>query len=289
VFVDEESGRPVERAVFMVCKVKIQSIFALVLLIIFFCSREVSADSQPPNPVERFSVRVLRTIAHDTRNFTQGLVFHDGMLYESTGLKGHSTLQCMAAKDGIVLKKRSVPHVFAEGLALWDGYLIQLTWKGRKAFIYNRSDFSKIGSFDYATQGWGLTADSTHLIMSDGSDTIYFRNPDTFHVEKKIRVTMKGVPVHRINELEYAADMIFANVWHENYIIAIDPVTGMVKRVVDAAGLLRYLPPLGRESVLNGIAYDAFKETFYLTGKNWPLLFEVDFILENSPAAGIRQ
>ena len=259
------------------------SVITMVLwfMVIVSDQRVSLADSRQADAVQRFSVKIIRTIAHDRRNFTQGLLFHDKLLYESSGLTGRSTLQCISAKDGSVLKKRFVPHVFAEGLALWDESLIQLTWKGQKAFIFNRADFTRLGTFIYDTQGWGLTADSAHLIMSDGSDTLYFRNPDTFRVEREIQVTLKGAPVLYINELEYVDGRIFANVWRKNHIIIIDSFTGRVEGIVDAADLLSHMMPLGRESVLNGIAYDKSEGTFYLTGKQWPLIFEVELVPED--------
>ncbi len=208
----------------------------------------------------------------------QGLVFHQGLLYESTGLRGRSSLQCLDARDGGLIRKRKVRDVFAEGLTLWGDHLIQLTWKAGKAFVYRRDNFKRIGTFTYQTQGWGLTADDRHLVMSDGSDKIYFRDPQTFEIKRTIRVTLENAPVKAINELEYVNGRIFANVWHESYILIINPDNGVVWGLIDASKLLKKMPSMKRGSVLNGIAYDKKTESLYLTGKNWPWLFVVRLV-----------
>jgi glutamine cyclotransferase len=226
-------------------------------------------------PVKQYKVHIIRTLPHNTQSFTQGFLYHDGMLYESTGLYGQSSLQKIDAKTGHVLKKLSVPVVFAEGLARWNDRLIQLTWKSKTAFIYTVSDFLRIGAFRYNTEGWGLTADDRHLIMSDGTDVLYFRHPLTFATERTIRVTFEGTPLTRLNELEYIDGLIYANIWYENSIVQIDPAQGEVVGLIDATPLFRMLPPLHGDSVLNGIAYNDQTQTLYLTGKNWPTIFEV--------------
>jgi len=225
--------------------------------------------------VKRYTIRIVKTLPHDTHSFTQGLIYHDGMLYESTGLHDQSSLQKIDANTGIVQKVVPVSSIFAEGLARWENRLIQLTWKRKIAFIYTLSDFSQIGTFRYDTEGWGLTADERHLIMSDGTDVIYFRNPFSFETERMIQVTLGGKPLQRINELEYVNGLIYANIWYENYIVQIDPSQGEVVGYIDATPLLRVQPPLDQDSVLNGIAYNDETQTLYLTGKNWPAIFEV--------------
>ena len=155
--------------------------------------------------ISRLTVQVVASIAHNPRNFTQGLLYHRGKLYESTGLVGQSSLQRIDAETGKVEKNMAVPRVFAEGLALFENRLVQLTWRDKTAFVYDFPSFAKIGAFKYRTEGWGLTDDGRRLIMSDGSDTLFFRNPFSFAIERKIPVTLQGVPLRRINELEYAA------------------------------------------------------------------------------------
>ena len=233
--------------------------------------------------ISRLTVQVVASIAHDPRSFTQGLLYHRGKLYESTGLVGQSSLQRIDAQTGKVEKNMAVPGVFAEGLALFENRLVQLTWRDKTAFVYDFPSFSEIGAFKYRTEGWGLTADGRRLIMSDGSDTLFFRNPFSFAIERKIPVALQGAPLRRINELEYAEGKIYANVWQETYIVRIDPSNGMVDGVIDARPLFSHLSPpskqdIPRPGVLNGIAYNDDTKTFYLTGKNWPLIFEVELV-----------
>jgi glutamine cyclotransferase len=205
-------------------------------------------------------------------------VYHEGRLYESTGLHGRSSLQKIDAQTGEILAVLPVPEVFAEGLAYWNNRLIQLTWKSRLAFIYAMADFAPLGVFHYESEGWGLTADDHSLIMSDGTETLTFRNPQTFQVERTLRVTLEGEPLRSLNELEYIHGLIYANVWYESFIVQIDPDTGIVVGVIDASPLLKRLPALKSGSVLNGIAYDEQARRLYLTGKNWPDIFEVNLI-----------
>lgn len=258
-----------------------KTVYFLMTVAIFIALFKAYANNKPPEPLKQYSVKVIRSLPHDTQSFTQGFLFYNGKLYESTGLNGRSSLQRIDARTGLVEKKLFVPDVFAEGLARWENQLIQLTWRNRIAFIYKLSDFTKIGAIRYATEGWGLTADNRHLIMSDGSDKIYFRNPSTFKIEKVIHVKLNGISLHRINELEYVDGHIYANIWYRNFIAIIDPEDGKVVGNIDANTLFRKMPPLSKDSVLNGIAYDDIEKTFYLTGKLWPTIFEVDLIPKN--------
>lgn len=247
-------------------------LFTLFSLGMFACAKEAETTSIPT-----YTVHILRTLPHNPENFTQGFLYHAGKLYESTGLYGHSSLQELDALTGRVLRSVPAPDVFAEGLVLWQNRLIQLTWKRGVAYVYALDDFSRIGSFQYDTEGWGLTTDGTHLIMSDGSDTLSVRDPFTFQVIRRIQVTFQGRPVFDLNELEYIDGLIYANIWHERIIVQIDPVAGAVVGIIDAAPLFEQLPPLDDESVLNGIAYNPDTHTLYLTGKRWPTIFEVRF------------
>lgn len=239
---------------------------------------QASAASTASSPVTRYTVDVLHALPHHPQNFTQGLVYHEGMLYESTGLYGHSSLQKIDARTGEALRVLPVANVFAEGLARWDNRLIQLTWQEQIAFIYALADFSVAGMFRYHTEGWGLTADAQSLIMSDGTAFLTFRHPHTFEIERTLRVTLDGRPLRFLNELEYIHGLIYANVWHETFIAQIDPHNGHVVGIIDASPLLTLLPRLDSESVLNGIAYNDQAQTLYLTGKNWPTIFEVNLI-----------
>lgn len=225
--------------------------------------------------MQGYTVRIVRTLPHNPESFTQGLLYHEGFLYESTGLYGRSSLQKIDAMTGEVQQFLKVPGVFAEGLARWNNQLIQLTWKSQTAFIYAITDFSTLGTFRYHTEGWGLTTNEQHLIMSDGTDVLYFRDPQSFNIERSVRVTFEENPLYHLNELEYIHGLVYANVWYKTYIVQIDPGHGNVVGVIDARSLFRMLPPLSRGSVLNGIAYNPDTNTCYLTGKNWPTIFEV--------------
>ncbi len=227
-------------------------------------------------PVPVYGYEVVNTFPHDPEAFTQGLVFHDGALVESTGLEGHSTLRRVELQTGKVLQKMDVPrYYFAEGLTLFGGKLYQLTWKAEKGFVYDAQTLKKTGEFPYEGEGWGLTHDADSLILSDGSDQLRFIDPGNFKVRRTVNVSDGGRPVEELNELEYVRGEIFANVWHQNRVARIDPQTGRVKGWVDLAGLLRPGEATDPEAVLNGIAYDEAGDRLFVTGKLWPKLFEV--------------
>jgi len=225
------------------------------------------------------SYRVVNAYPHDSQAFTQGLIYLDGHLYESTGLNGRSTLREVDLESGRVLKEISLPQqYFAEGLTNWGSTLIQLTWKKNVAFVYDRATFRLLKTFHYPWEGWGLTQDGKHLIMSDGSETIHFLDPDTFKQERKIRVTDRGKPVQNLNELEYIHGEIYANVWMSNRIARISPSTGKVLGWIDLSGILPSVEVTGEGAVLNGIAYDAAHNRLFVTGKDWPRLFEIQVV-----------
>ncbi|HEX8500113.1 MAG TPA: glutaminyl-peptide cyclotransferase [Pyrinomonadaceae bacterium] len=234
-----------------------------------------NANSAPVQ-VPVYGYEVVNTFPHDAAAFTQGLVFHDGALVESTGIEGRSTLRRVELQTGKVLRKVDVPrYFFAEGLTLFGGKLYQLTWKGEKGFVYDPQSFQKSGEFPYEGEGWGLTHDADSLILSDGSDQIRFLDPDNFQVRRTINVSDRGRPVEELNELEYVKGEIYANVWHQDRVARIDPRTGQVKGWIDFAGLLRPGDTSDPEAVLNGIAYDERGDRLFVTGKLWPKLFEV--------------
>jgi glutaminyl-peptide cyclotransferase len=219
---------------------------------------------------------VVATFPHDPEAFTQGLVFHDGALVESTGLERHSTLRRVELQTGRVLQKVDVPpYFFAEGLTLFGGKLYQLTWKGEKGFVYDPETFQKSGEFAYTGEGWGLTHDADSLILSDGSDQLRFIDPKDFKVKRTISVSDRGRPIEELNELEYVKGEIYANVWHQDRVARIDPQTGRVLGWIDLSGLLRAGETTDPEAVLNGIAYDERGDRLFVTGKLWPKLFEV--------------
>jgi glutaminyl-peptide cyclotransferase len=215
---------------------------------------------------------------HDRSAFTQGLLLHEGTLYESTGQYGQSSLRQVDPATGEVLRRVDVPaELFAEGLALVADRLVQLTWREGVARVYDRDTFELVDELAYDGEGWGLCYDGQRLVMSDGSDTLFFRDPETFELLGQVSVTRAGLPVSRLNELECVGEDVYANVWTTEEIVQIDKASGAVEATIVAAGLLT---PEEREGtdVLNGIAYDPETGTFLITGKFWPKLFEVRFI-----------
>ncbi len=227
---------------------------------------------------------IVRSIAHDTLAFTQGLVFAGGYLFESTGQYDRSSLRRIDPSNGSVLKHVSLDGgLFGEGLALDGEHLVQLTWKSGRAIVYSRSDLSSAGEYAYSGEGWGLSATPDLFVMSNGTDTLYLRDRN-FAVVRTTAVTMQGKPLRHLNELEYARGMLYANVWYSNWVFEIDLATGEVTRIVDCSELVASAEPLGDDAVLNGIAYNAQTATFYLTGKNWPLMFEVTIPLPSLPS-----
>ena len=223
--------------------------------------------------------RVVRTYPHDRQAFTQGLVFVDGHLYESTGLEGSSSLRMEDLDSGRILAFHDVPaQYFAEGLTNWGNTLIQLTWRSQIAFLYDRATFRLLRTFHYDGEGWGLTQDGKSLILSDGSAALRFFDPATFREVRRITVKDHGVPVTQLNELEYIHGEIYANVWHTDRIARISPATGQVLGWIDLSGLLPAYARTNGEAVLNGIAYDAAHDRLLVTGKLWPSIFEIKVI-----------
>lgn len=226
--------------------------------------------------VPTYTYEVVKAYPHDSKAFTQGLVFYQGVFYESTGLNGSSSLRRVEIETGKVLKKIDVPNqFFAEGLALLNGRLYQLTWQTERGFVYDLDSFNKLREFNYAGEGWGLTRDARSLIMSDGSNRIRFLDPDTFEVQRMITVQDGKSDITQLNELEYIKGEIYANIWMQDRIARIDPQSGKVIAWIDMSGLH---PPESRSdpgAVLNGIAYDEASDRLFVTGKLWPKLFEI--------------
>ncbi len=228
--------------------------------------------------LETFKVEVLRSLPHDPKAFTQGLLWHDGKLYESVGRYGVSGVRRINPENGQVeLSSRLASSYFGEGLSRVGDRLIQLTWKENTAFVYDISSLQRTSSFSYTGEGWGLCYDGRRLVMSDGSDRLIFRDPDTFEVQGRIYVTLRGQPLSNLNELECVDGQVYANVWERNFIVRIDPESGFVNRLVNAGGLLSSVEST-RADVLNGIAFNPDSKTFYITGKLWPRMFEVRFL-----------
>src|SRR5580698_8466799 len=228
--------------------------------------------------------KVLHTYPHDSSAYTQGLIYLDGHLYESTGLNGRSSLRMVDLETGRALQSAPVPsQYFAEGLTNWGSTLIQLTWQSHIAFVYDRFSFRLLRTFHYEGEGWGLTQDGKNLILSDGSAKLRFLNPETFQVVRTINVTDHGTPVKDLNELEYIHGQIYSNVWYVNKIARISPQTGKILGWIDLSGLTQSLNLQNPDAVLNGIAYDAQHDRLFVTGKLWPKLFEIKVVPPPAP------
>lgn len=238
-----------------------------------------AATAEPVNPTY-YSVEIQNTYPHDTKAFTQGLFFHDGHLYESTGKHHASGLRKVELETGKVLSIAPFEgKYFGEGSALWGDTIISLTWRAGTGFVHSLSGLERLSTFTYPGEGWGLTASDTHLIMSDGTNKLRFLDPETLEETSRLSVTIRGKALSQLNELEWINGEIFANVWQTDYIVRIDPTTGHVTGVINLTGLLPASDRVrGYTDVLNGIAYDPATERLFVTGKYWPKLFEVKLV-----------
>jgi glutaminyl-peptide cyclotransferase len=223
-----------------------------------------------------YRARVIASYPHDPGAFTQGLLFQDGFLWESTGHYGQSTLRQVELQSGKVLAQRELPaNVFGEGLALWGEELVQLTWTNRIGFVYALADLRPLKMFRLAGEGWGLTHDGSHLILSDGSAELTFLDPHNYTEVRRLPVHDRGQPVRQLNELEYIKGQIWANVWMTDRIAIISPQDGRVTAWLDLTGLLPGAERQPATAELNGIAYDAQNDRIFVTGKYWPRVFEI--------------
>ena len=225
--------------------------------------------------VKEYRLEVVAEYPHDTGSYTQGLFFHDGQMYESTGLHGKSTFRKVDVETGEALEKLNFDKkYFVEGSVIWNGNLYILTWESRVAFIYDAETLEYKSSWKYTREGWGITTDGKHLIASDGTANLYFMD-ENFAQKKKVLVTIEDRPVRFLNELEYIDGKIWANVYTADEIVIIDPKDGRVEGVIDCRGLLPKELRTPDTDVLNGIAYDEKTGKIYLTGKNWPKIYEI--------------
>ncbi|WP_345234473.1 glutaminyl-peptide cyclotransferase [Olivibacter ginsenosidimutans] len=232
---------------------------------------------------KQYGFSVVHTYPHDSHAYTQGLEFHEGFLYESTGQRGQSTLRKVELKTGKVVKKIDLPaKYFGEGMTFVDNRIIQLTWQEGVGFVYNKNTFEKEGEFPYqmSKEGWGLCYDGKRLIKSDGSNRLYFLNKDTYQEEGYIEVYNTKGPVDNLNELEYIDGKIYANIYYSDVIVLIDPSSGQVEAEINLIGLLPQKDVNEETNVLNGIAYDRQGKHLYVTGKNWDKLFELKLLKE---------
>jgi glutamine cyclotransferase len=226
-----------------------------------------------------YSYNIVNTYPHDRDAFTEGLVFENGVLYEGTGLLEHSTLRRVELETGDILQIRELSdQFFGEGITIYGDKIIQLTWQSNIGFVYDKNSFELLQEFNYSTEGWGITHDGTRLIMSDGTSTLHFLDPQTFEEIGHLEVFDNDGPVTRLNELEYVQGEIYANVWQTDRIARIAPETGRVVGWVDLGGLLTAEDRSEPVDVLNGIAYDAETDRLFVTGKLWPKLFEIELV-----------
>ncbi len=242
------------------------------------------ATPQAQPVVRSLRVDVLREFSHERDAYTQGLVWWNDSLFESTGLERQSTLRRLDVQTGRVEQRLDLEaQYFGEGLALVDRRLVMLTLRAERAFTFDRASFEFGATYKYQGAGWGLCYDGARLVMSDGSDRLTFRDPETFEPVGEVRVRLRGQPLHKLNELECVDGFVYANVYQEDFLVRIDPKTGRVTDYIDATGLivasdLRPGEDRLSDAVLNGIAYNPLSETFYITGKRWPKMFEVRFV-----------
>ncbi len=238
-----------------------------------FVAALAAAGTAPVAP--RATYRIVRVYPHDRAAFTQGLEYHDGDLYEGTGLNGKSSIRKVKLDTGEVVQRHPVPaEYFGEGITIWKDELIELTWRAGVAFVYDRATFERKRTLTYAGEGWGLTHDDRSLIMSDGTSALRFLDPATFAERRRITVADGGVPIPSLNELEYVKGEIYANVWQTDLIARIDPGSGRVLGWIDLKGILSPADAMGAD-VMNGIAYDEAHDRLFVTGKLWPKLFEI--------------
>lgn len=244
-------------------------------LLLSVLAASLAAGARAATPV--YDYQVVRNFPHDVNAFTEGLFYEDGVLWESTGLAGHSFVRREDLDTGRVLEQHDLPaRDFGEGIVRWRSRLYQLTWQEQFGYIYDAASLSVRGEFRYKGEGWALTKDARHLYMSDGTPDLRVLDPSTLREVRRIHVTDEGRPVQNLNELEWVRGEIYANIWQTNLIARIDPATGHVAGWIDLAGLLDPADATpGRTDVLNGIAYDARRNRLFVTGKNWPRVFQI--------------
>ena len=268
----------------------------LVIMYWLFATHAVALIGQPHQvqrlpfvgsraPVSRYVIE--HVYPHDPRAFTQGLEYLDGALFEGTGLNGESTVRKVEIATGRVLQRASIPaDYFGEGITTWGQTILQLTWQSEMGFVYDRATLKQLRTFRYNGEGWGLTHNATHVIMSDGSASLRFLDPRTLTETHRLLVTDAGIPVRDLNELEWVNGEIYANVWQTEFVARISPTSGRVLGWIDLSGLLSPAEKRNGADVLNGIAYDAARGRLFVTGKLWPKLFEIKVIAGPAPKPG---
>ena len=238
-----------------------------------------SAQEVVGESAKEYGYRILNTYPHNINDFTQGLIFHEGYLFEGTGKNGLSSLSKINLDDAeVVMTQRLNRRYFGEGIEVVGDKIYQLTWTSHMVFVWDKNTFEQLGNHYNATQGWGLSYNGEHLILSDGTSTLQFIDPDTFVPQKTVTVTLNGNPLSNINELEYINGEVWANVWQTDFIVRINPDDGVISSFVDLTGLSNETELGSNEAVLNGIAWDAENERLFVTGKHWADLFEIEIV-----------
>ena len=233
-----------------------------------------------------YTYEVVHSFPHDVHAFTEGLLYLNGVLYESTGLEGHSSIRKVQLESGKVLQKIDIPpQYFGEGIVIWKNRLISLTWQSHLGFVFDLGTLKLRQRFHYDGEGWALTQDGKRIIMSDGTSDLRLLDPQTLKETSRLHVRLDGTPVDRLNELEWVNGEILANVWQTNWVVRINPDTGQIAGIIDLSGLLPESARVpGQTDVLNGIAYDTEHDRLFVTGKNWPKLFEIRLKLTDKVA-----
>lgn len=251
-----------------------------------------SSNLQPSansNVIPVYTYKVINTYPHDRSAFTEGLIFEDGVLYEGTGLNGYSTLRRVKLETGEILQICELPpQFFGEGVTIYGTKIIQLTWQSNIGFVYDKYSFKLLQEFNYPDEGWGITHNGKHLIMSDGTATLHFLDPETFEEISQIEVSANNIPVTGINELEYIKGEIYGNIWQTERIARINPQTGQVIGWIDLKGILSPEDHTEAVDVLNGIAYDSKNNRLFVTGKFWPKLFEIELIEQGTAESKVK-
>ncbi len=272
-------------------KVWIYFVVPMMLLVLIYACGDDAGHSTPPDngdtttadTVTYYTYRIVNVYPHDRNAFTQGLFYHDGYLYEGTGqwMYYPSTLRRVDLETGHIEQEHNLDSkYFGEGITLLGNLIVQLTWLNKTAFVYDRESFEPVDTFYYSTQGWGITYDGHHLIMSDGSHRLRFLDPTTYSQVRSVEVRGEAGYVTQLNELEYIAGKIYANIWRTKRIVIIEPATGKAVGWIDCAGLLKPEDLTEPVDVMNGIAYDAVNGRLFVTGKLWPKLFEIELVTQ---------
>ncbi len=249
----------------------------LLLIGVVIVSLSYPLLTKPDETETKHTYVIVNTFPHDAEAFTQGLVFHDGRLYEGTGLRGQSSVRIVEPETGKIMRIHHMPpEYFGEGITIIGDRIIQVTWQSRVGFVYDKQSLEALDTFEISTEGWGLTHDGTSLILSDGTPTLHFLDPETFQETRTIEVHDSDEPVRLINELEYIDGEVYANIWKTDLIARIDPFSGSVNGWLDLSGLKEHIEDPSSIDVLNGIAYDDESGHLFVTGKLWPLLFEIE-------------